>query len=67
MQSFRTELENPVIEKDILDLDKKIRMYREGKITDEKFRSLRLVRGVYGQRQLGYKWSGLNYPLVNFP
>jgi sulfite reductase (ferredoxin) len=46
MQSFRSELEdlnNPVVERDIIDLEKKIRLYREGKIDDDKFRSLRLV------------------------
>ena len=56
MQSFRTELEdlhNPVVERDILDLEKRIRLFREGKIDEEKFRSLRLVRGIYGQRQAG--------------
>ena len=31
MQSFRTEIENPVVEKDIIDLEKKIRLFREGK------------------------------------
>ena len=46
MQSFRTELENPIVEKDILELEKKIRLFREGKMDEEKFRSLRLARGV---------------------
>ena len=41
MQSFRTELENPLVEKDILELEKKIRLFREGKMDEEKFRSLR--------------------------
>jgi sulfite reductase (ferredoxin) len=53
MNSFRTELEDPIVQKDILDLEKKIREFREGKIHDEKFRSLRLARGIYGQRQPG--------------
>ena len=44
MQSFRTELENPIVEKDILELEKKIRLFREGKMDEEKFRSLRLAR-----------------------
>jgi len=34
MQSFRTELENPVVEKDIIELEKKIRLFREGQIPD---------------------------------
>jgi sulfite reductase (ferredoxin) len=62
MQSFRTELENPVIEKDIIDLERKIRLFREGKIHDEKFRSLRLARGVYGQRQPGVQMVRIKLP-----
>ena len=49
MQSFRTELEDPIVEKDILELEKKIRLFREGKMDEEKFRSLRLARGVYAR------------------
>lgn len=62
MQSFRTELENPKIEKDILDLEKKIHLFREGKIDSEKFRSLRLARGVYGQRQQGVQMVRIKIP-----
>jgi sulfite reductase (ferredoxin) len=62
MQSFRTELENPIVEKDIIDLEKKIRAFREGKIHDERFRSLRLARGVYGQRQPGVQMVRIKLP-----
>lgn len=65
MRSFRTELENlhkPVVERDIIDLERKIRLYREGKIDDEKFRSLRLVRGIYGQRQPGVQMVRIKIP-----
>lgn len=62
MQSFRTELENPVIQKEIIDLEKKIKLYRDGKIDEEKFRSLRLVRGVYGQRQRGVQMVRIKLP-----
>jgi sulfite reductase (ferredoxin) len=62
MLSFRTELENPVVEKEILDLEKKIKLYRDGKIDEEKFRSLRLVRGVYGQRQVGVQMIRIKLP-----
>jgi sulfite reductase (ferredoxin) len=62
MQSFRTELENPVVEQDIIDLEKKIRLFREGKIEDEKFRSLRLARGIYGQRQQGVQMIRIKIP-----
>jgi sulfite reductase (ferredoxin) len=62
MQSFRTELENQVVEQDIIDLEKKIRLFREGKIDEEKFRSLRLARGVYGQRQQGVQMVRIKLP-----
>ncbi|WP_044204268.1 HEPN domain-containing protein [Flammeovirga sp. OC4] len=62
MRSFRTELENPVVEQDILDLEKKIRLFHEGNIDDEKFRSLRLARGVYGQRQPGVQMIRIKIP-----
>ena len=62
MQSFRTELENPLVEKDIIDLEQKIKMFREGKIHEEKFRSLRLARGVYGQRQQGVQMIRIKLP-----
>lgn len=62
MQSFRTELENPVVEKDIIELEKKIRLFREGQIPEEKFRSLRLARGIYGQRQAGVQMIRIKLP-----
>lgn len=62
MQSFRTELENPIVEKDIIDLERKIALFKEGKIDEEKFRSLRLARGVYGQRQQGVQMIRIKLP-----
>ena len=62
MQSFRTELENPIVENDIIQLEKKIKEFRDGKIPDEKFRSLRLARGVYGQRQPGVQMVRIKLP-----
>ena len=62
MQSFRTELENPVVQKEIFDLERKIKLYRDGSIDEEKFRSLRLARGVYGQRQLGVQMVRIKLP-----
>ena len=40
MRSFRTEIENPIVEQDILDLEKKIRLFREGKADEEKFKKI---------------------------
>lgn len=62
MQSFRTEIENPVVEKDIIELEKKIRQFKGGEMDEEKFRSLRLARGVYGQRQPGVQMIRIKLP-----
>ncbi|MGZ0015262.1 HEPN domain-containing protein [Yeosuana sp. AK3] len=62
MQSFRTEIENPIVEKDIIELAKKIELFNTGKIDEEKFRSLRLARGVYGQRQEGVQMIRIKLP-----
>lgn len=62
MQSFRTEIENPIIEKDIIELANKIELFNNGKIDEEKFRSLRLARGVYGQRQEGVQMIRIKLP-----
>ena len=66
MESFRTELENPIVEKDILDLEKKIFEFKNNQIDEEKFRSLRLARGVYGQRQQGVQMIRIKLPMGKF-
>jgi sulfite reductase (ferredoxin) len=55
MESFRTEIEDPIVQKEIVDLERKKRLFKEGKIDDERFQSLRLARGVYGQRKKAFK------------
>ena len=62
MKSFQTEIEDPLVQKDIIDLEKKIRAFREGTLNEEKFRSLRLARGVYGQRQQGVQMIRIKLP-----
>jgi sulfite reductase (ferredoxin) len=62
MQSFRTEIENPIVEKDIIELEQKIRQFKDGEVDEEKFRSLRLARGVYGQRQHGVQMIRIKLP-----
>lgn len=62
MQSFRTEIENPIVEKDIIELADKIELFHKGKIDEERFRSLRLARGVYGQRQPGVQMIRIKLP-----
>lgn len=65
MQSFRSELENiqnPIIQKDIADLADKIAKFRNLQMDDDKFRSIRLARGVYGQRQPGVQMVRIKLP-----
>ncbi|WP_282134167.1 HEPN domain-containing protein [Seonamhaeicola maritimus] len=62
MQSFRSEIENPIVERDIIELANKIEQFNNGKIDEEKFRSLRLARGVYGQRQEGVQMIRIKLP-----
>ena len=62
MQSFRSEIENPVVEKDIIELEKKIALFNTGKVDEEKFKSMRLARGVYGQRQSGVQMIRIKIP-----
>ncbi|SNZ00888.1 HEPN domain-containing protein [Flagellimonas pacifica] len=62
MRSFRTEIESPIVEKDIIELERKIRQFNGGELDEEKFRSLRLARGVYGQRQQGVQMVRIKLP-----
>lgn len=62
MRSFETEIENPIVQKDIIELAQKIELFHNGKIDEEKFRSLRLARGVYGQRQEGVQMIRIKVP-----
>ncbi len=65
MLSFRNVLEdlnNPVVEQDIIDLADKISLFNNLQIDEEKFRSLRLARGVYGQRQPGVQMIRIKIP-----
>ena len=69
MKSFQTEIENipnkrgqTLIEKDIIELSQKIKAYNDGTLNAEKFRSLRLARGVYGQRQQGVQMIRIKLP-----
>lgn len=62
MKSFRTELEDPIVEKDIIELEQKINQFHNLEIDEEKFRSLRLARGIYGQRQPGVQMVRIKIP-----
>ncbi|MFN4145621.1 MAG: nitrite reductase [Runella sp.] len=48
--------------RDILDLQKKIDIFRSGEASEEAFRKFRLARGVYGQRQPGVQMIRIKLP-----
>ena len=66
MKSFRTEIEDPIVAQDIIDLEKKIHAFNNDSMDGEKFRSLRLARGVYGQRQQGVQMIRIKLPMGRF-
>ena len=47
---------------DIKELETKIQRYHDGTMDEERFRSYRLARGVYGQRQLGVQMFRIKIP-----
>lgn len=55
-------MENPVVERDIIALADKIHEFQGGRLDEEKFRSLRLARGIYGQRQPGVQMVRIKLP-----
>lgn len=53
---------SPAAQEDILELSSKIKGFRANIIDSEKFRSFRLTRGVYGQRQQGVQMVRIKLP-----
>ena len=51
-----------IVEKDVIELGRKIAEFKEGLIPEDKFRALRLARGVYGQRQQGVQMIRIKLP-----
>ena len=62
MESFISEIDNPIVKKDVIELGQKIAAHKNGEFDDDKFRSLRLARGVYGQRQQGVQMIRIKLP-----
>lgn len=68
MLSYRLETEETVslkeaiVQNDILELGRKIEQFKNGELHEEKFRALRLARGVYGQRQQGVQMIRIKLP-----
>jgi hypothetical protein len=63
MQSFRTELENPLVEKDIVDLEEKIRAFQEGKIHEENSGVYVWLVAFMDNASQEYKWCALSFHL----
>lgn len=53
---------SPAAAKDIFELQQKINAFKNGEIPEDKFKSFRLTRGVYGQRQLGVHMFRTKFP-----
>ena len=53
---------SPEAKYDIQDLHEKIQSFERGEADEEKFRSFRLSRGVYGQRQEGVQMIRIKFP-----
>ncbi len=53
---------NDVVAKDIINLQQKIVEYRSGKLDEDGFKHARMIRGVYGQRQLGVQMLRTKIP-----
>ena len=68
MKSFRTEFEctsedgRALVEKEIVEFEQKIHDFHKGNLDEERFRTLRLARGVYGQRQTGVQMIRIKVP-----
>ena len=69
MATFREGIENlvstskqAIVEKDIIKLGQKIQAFKEGTLAEDKFKALRLARGVYGQRQQGVQMIRIKLP-----
>ena len=69
MARFRDGIENvaaldklAVVEHDIIELRDKIASFKNGELAEDKFKALRLARGVYGQRQQGVQMIRIKLP-----
>lgn len=69
MAIFREGIENltqyhtkTIVDKDVLELGAKIQAFKEGSLHEDKFKALRLARGVYGQRQQGVQMIRIKLP-----
>lgn len=61
-QAFDFSQVNKAAQQDILELDRRIKAYQQGREDEERFKLYRLTRGVYGQRQVGVQMFRLKIP-----
>ena len=50
MLSFINEIDDPIVQKDILDLNRRILLYKEGGMDEERFRSSFALHAVFTAR-----------------
>jgi sulfite reductase (ferredoxin) len=69
MARFRDGIENvavsdkkAIVDRDILELRDRIASFKNGELAEDKFKALRLARGVYGQRQQGVQMIRIKLP-----
>ncbi|HEY4798608.1 MAG TPA: nitrite/sulfite reductase, partial [Bacteroidia bacterium] len=62
METIVKEKEKTKVENEIVHFEKKVRLFRDGKIDADKFRATRLLRGIYGQRQPGVQMARIKIP-----
>lgn len=57
---------SPEAKADILELQDKIEKFKQGSINEDSFKSYRLARGIYGQRQPGVNMIRIKLPFGRF-
>lgn len=62
IENLKSNTNQVLIEKDIIDLGEKIQAFKFGTIHEDKFKALRLARGIYGQRQTGVQMIRIKLP-----
>jgi sulfite reductase (ferredoxin) len=53
MESFRTEIEDPIVQKEIVDLERKLLYSKKARLMTSVF--VRLARGVYDSAKKAFK------------
>jgi sulfite reductase (ferredoxin) len=62
IENIAVENKHAIVERDIIELRDKIAAFKSGVLAEDKFKALRLARGVYGQRQQGVQMIRIKLP-----